>query len=114
MILKYLYFRGELLGREIGSLLGLSFSLMLVIKFGGLRIIGIDYQGSFVQTPLPTLTGIFFLGAVCSLFFGILAEVLVRIRYEARQTKPYIVRSTLDSHERPSILDPRGQTKKAA
>ena len=28
LILKYLYFRGELLGREIGSLLGLSFSLI--------------------------------------------------------------------------------------
>ncbi|MDP8989797.1 MAG: ATP-binding protein [Acidobacteriota bacterium] len=28
LVLKYLYFRGELLGREIGSLLGLSFSLI--------------------------------------------------------------------------------------
>jgi len=28
LILKYLYFRGELLGREIGSLLGLQFSLI--------------------------------------------------------------------------------------
>src|ERR1700690_1180166 len=28
LILKFLYFRGELLGRELGSLLGLSFSLI--------------------------------------------------------------------------------------
>jgi len=28
LVLKYLYFRGELLGREIGTLLGLSFSLI--------------------------------------------------------------------------------------
>ncbi len=28
LVMKYLYFRGELLGREIGSLLGLSFSLI--------------------------------------------------------------------------------------
>ena len=28
LVLKYLYFRGELLGREMGSLLGLSFSLI--------------------------------------------------------------------------------------
>jgi predicted ATPase with chaperone activity len=28
LVLKYLYFRGELLGRDIGSLLGLSFSLI--------------------------------------------------------------------------------------
>jgi hypothetical protein len=28
LLLKYLYFRGELLGREMGSLLGLSFSLI--------------------------------------------------------------------------------------
>src|SRR5713101_8569335 len=28
LVLKYLYFRGELLGRELGSLLGLTFSLI--------------------------------------------------------------------------------------
>ena len=28
LVLKYLYFRGELLGRDIGSLLGLKFSLI--------------------------------------------------------------------------------------
>ena len=28
LVLKYLYFRGELIGREIGTLLGLPFSLI--------------------------------------------------------------------------------------
>jgi hypothetical protein len=28
LILKFLYFRGELLGRELGSLLGLQFSMI--------------------------------------------------------------------------------------
>ena len=77
---------------------GLTFFFMIVFKFGWLRLIGVDYQSSFVQTPLPSLAGTFFLGAICSLFFGILAEVLIRIHYESRQSKPYVVQTVLDSH----------------
>ncbi len=79
--------------------MGATFSLMIVFKLGWLRMVGIDYQSSFVQTPLPALAGTFFLGAICSLFFGILAEVLIRVHYDSRQVKPYIVKSTLDSQE---------------
>jgi glycosyltransferase involved in cell wall biosynthesis len=79
--------------------MGATFSLMIVFKLGWLRMIGIDYQSSFVQTPLPALAGTFFLGAICSLFFGILAEVLIRVHYDSRHVKPYIVKSTLDSQE---------------
>ena len=43
--------------RMMGELgLGLlSFSLMVTFKYGWLRYVGIDYQASFVQTPLPAL-----------------------------------------------------------
>jgi glycosyltransferase involved in cell wall biosynthesis len=78
-----------------------TFFFMVVFKFGWLRLLGIEYQVSFVQTPLPGLTGTFFLGAVCSLFFGILAEVLIRVHYESRRGKPYAVQSVLDSHGEP-------------
>ena len=43
LVLKFLYFRGELLGREIGSLLGLSFSLIedIVEAFKRQHLIGV-------------------------------------------------------------------------
>ncbi len=84
--------------------MGGAFVFMVVFKFGWLRFVGIDYQASFVQTPLPALVGTFFLGAICSLFFGILAEVLVRIHYESRRGKPYAVQSVLDSRTEPGTV----------
>ena len=77
---------------------GITVFFMIVFKYGWLRLLGIDYQVSFVQTPLPGLAGTFFLGAVSSLFFGILAEVLIRVHYESRRGKPYAVQSVFDSH----------------
>ncbi len=58
--------------------------LMVVFKFGWLRLVGIDYQSSFVQTPLPAVAVSFMLGAIISLFCGILAEILIRVHYESR------------------------------
>lgn len=66
-------------------------TLMLVFKFGWLRRIGIDYQASFIETPLPALGATFFIGAILSVFFGILAEVLVRVYYETQELRPYSI-----------------------
>jgi glycosyltransferase involved in cell wall biosynthesis len=71
--------------------------LMVVFKFGWLRLIGIDYQASFVQTPLPALAGTFLVGMIVSLFFGILAEILIRVHYESRGARPYAIDSIRDS-----------------
>lgn len=81
---------------------GAALGLMLTLKFGWLRPIGLDYQFSFTQTPLPVLAATFFLGAVCSLFFGVATEILVRVHHETRKSKPYLIRSTLDSSVEPS------------
>jgi len=70
---------------------------MVVFKFGWLRLIGIDYQATFIQTPLPALAATFLIGMISSLFFGILGEILVRIYHELRDVKPYAVETTLDS-----------------
>jgi glycosyltransferase involved in cell wall biosynthesis len=72
---------------------------MVVFKFGWLRLIGIDYQASFVQTPLPALAGTFLVGTIVSLFFGILAEILIRVHYESRGARPYAIESIRDSAE---------------
>ncbi|HEX3999489.1 MAG TPA: glycosyltransferase family 2 protein [Pirellulales bacterium] len=81
------------------ALLSVSVCLMVIFKFGWLRLIGIDYQSSFVQTPLPEMASTFLIGAIISLFFGILGEVLVRVHYESRGTKPYKVEGILDSFD---------------
>jgi hypothetical protein len=70
---------------------------MIVFKYGWLRLIGIDYQATFIQTPLPAMAATFFLGSVISVFFGILAEILVRIHFESIGRRPYVVQEVRDS-----------------
>jgi dolichol-phosphate mannosyltransferase len=77
---------------------------MVVFKFGWLRLVGIDYQASFVQTPLPAMAATFMLGSIMSLFCGILGEILVRVHYESRGARPYNVERVFDS------LAPRVET----
>lgn len=69
---------------------------MTVLKFGWLRFLGSDYTASFVQTPLPALAGTFLLGSVISVFFGILAEVLLRLG-SAGNRRPYRISGIEDS-----------------
>lgn len=71
--------------------------LMVVFKFGWLRAVGIDYRASFVQTPLPAVAAAFILGAINSLFFGVLGEILIRTDYESRGAKPYAVEAIFES-----------------
>ncbi len=71
--------------------------MMLAFKFGWLSWLGIDYRASFVETPLPALAATFFLGAVSSLFFGILAEILIRIHHESSGVRAYAIRELEDS-----------------
>jgi glycosyltransferase involved in cell wall biosynthesis len=78
--------------------------LMVAFKFGWLRLVGIDYRASFIQTPLPALAGSLLIGAILSLFFGILAEILIRIHYESRSVRPYAIGLVLDSDSEPSGL----------
>ena len=72
---------------------------MVVFKYGWLEHVGIDYQATFIETPLPGLAGTFLLGAIASLFIGILGEVLVRVQYEARDRKPYVLAGPRDPAE---------------
>jgi hypothetical protein len=64
---------------------------MVVFKYGWLRAVGVDYQASFVQTPLPALAASFLVGAILSIFSGIIAELLIRILHESQGQVPYAV-----------------------
>lgn len=70
---------------------------MVAFKLGWLRLLGIEYVADFIETPLPALGATFFLGAIMSLFFGILGELLTRVHHEVRGRHPYAVRSVATS-----------------
>jgi glycosyltransferase involved in cell wall biosynthesis len=73
------------------SLFGLSSLSMVIFKFGWLRWIGIDYQASFVETPMPALAATFFLGGIVSVFLGIVGEMLIRVYHEVGHILPYSI-----------------------
>ena len=66
------------------ALSGLAAIYMIYLKFAeGL---------SMILTPLPLLSAMGFLVGVMSLLMGLLAEMLVRIYFEAQNRAPYLVR----------------------
>jgi hypothetical protein len=46
---------------------------------------------SFVETPLPLLTAMFFLGGVQSILMGVLAEMVMRTYYETQSKTTYLL-----------------------
>lgn len=66
----------------------LSFAWMLYIKF----VEGL----SFISTPLPTLSAIFFIVGFQAIFMGLIAEILMRTYYESQDKRTYIIKKTLN------------------
>jgi hypothetical protein len=46
---------------------------------------------SFVETPLPSLTVMFFLAGVQSILMGLLAEMVMRTYYESQSKPTYLL-----------------------
>ena len=87
-------------GQVALGFLGLMFAcwvVMLALKYHVMSLFGSDYAPSMIQTPLMAMSASFMLGAVMSAFFGILAEILIRVHYEASGTRPYTIRAVIDS-----------------
>jgi dolichol-phosphate mannosyltransferase len=51
---------------------------------------------SFIETPLPLLFTLGFITGVMCILMGLLAEVLVRIYYEAQNKTPYTVKERIN------------------
>ena len=51
---------------------------------------------SMIQTPLPLLSALGFLIGVQSILLGLIAEILVRTYFEARERRAYAVRETVN------------------
>ena len=82
------------------SMAALAVACMLAFKYGWLFPLGVTYRASFVQTPLPELAVSLFVGAVVSLFCGILGEILVRVLHESQGLKPYAVKRVAHSESK--------------
>ncbi len=54
---------------------------------------------SFIATPLPTITAMFFLGGFFCILMGILAEVVMRTYYESQAKTTYLLSETRDETE---------------
>ena len=72
----------------LGSLIG--FGLMLYFKYYHLTLTGWENK-PFVETPLPLLTVMFFLGGVQSLLMGVLADMVMRTYYESQHKPTYLL-----------------------
>ena len=66
----------------------ITFLLTLYFKFFGGK--------SFIQTPLPLLTALFFLVGFQSILMGLISEMLTRTYYESQQKKIYSVKNVLN------------------
>jgi glycosyltransferase involved in cell wall biosynthesis len=70
--------------------LSLALSFFFALWAIGLKIFD---DRSFILTPLPTLTGMFFTTGVLCILMGLLAELLMRTYFEAQDKKIYQIRS---------------------
>ena len=72
--------------------LGFGFLVLAVAIFGWALVLKYAWGASLIQTPLPLLAATIGLSGVLFLLLGIIAEVQVRIYYEARGRPPYKIR----------------------
>jgi glycosyltransferase involved in cell wall biosynthesis len=75
------------------GLLSLLMSVLLTTLMTWLKF----FEGvSMIQTPLPLLAALTFLIGVQSILLGLIAEILVRTYFEARERRAYSVRDTVN------------------
>ncbi len=67
-----------------------SFALMLYFKFLHDPLTGLGAK-SFIETPLPLVTVMFFLAGVQSILMGVLAEMIMRTYYESQSKTTYLL-----------------------
>ncbi len=66
----------------------LSFAWMVVLKYG--------YHTTFIETPLPVLSAMFFMLGVQFILMGLLAEIQMRTYHESQGKRIYMVRTTIN------------------
>ncbi|MGM0440775.1 MAG: glycosyltransferase family 2 protein [Chlamydiota bacterium] len=79
---------------------GLLNFVLSFLSFGGMIIYKFGLGVSFSRTPLPLLTTLFFLMGFMSIFFGLLAEMMMRTYYESQDKPVYLVGKTWNLKDR--------------
>jgi glycosyltransferase involved in cell wall biosynthesis len=72
------------------------FGLMLYYKFLHKPLTGYGAK-SFIETPLPLLSVVFFLTGVQSVLLGLVAEMVMRTYYESQAKKTYTIGEIVDA-----------------
>lgn len=57
---------------------------------------------SLIQTPLPMMSGMFFMTGIMCILLGLLAEILIRVYFESQSRSTYYIRNTLNIRSRES------------
>ncbi len=71
----------------------IAFSGVVLVAAIILRMTGI---ADLVETPLPVLSGLFFVVGIQFILFGVMAEILMRTYYESQTKRPFEIRETLN------------------
>lgn len=83
----------------IFGMVGLLFFAISALAGGGALYLKFFEDTSFIETPLPLLFTLGFITGVMCILMGLLAEVLVRIYYEAQNKTPYTVKDRINVSE---------------
>ena len=75
-----------------------TFALMLYYKFLHAPLWGYP-EKTFIETPLPLLTVMFFLTGVQSVLLGLVAEMVMRTYYESQDKKTYVIGELVQADE---------------
>ncbi len=73
----------------------LSF-LVMFLSAGLAFYFKITGQKDFIQTPLPTISAMFFIVGVLMILMGILAEMLMRTYYESQDKLPFTIKEKIN------------------
>jgi dolichol-phosphate mannosyltransferase len=76
---------------------GMLFLFLSFISFLIASYLKIYHNISFILTPLPLVSVIFFSIGIMTILIGILAEVTMRTYYETQKKKIYLIKSTLNT-----------------
>ncbi len=79
------------------SMLGLASWFLGFISGTTAIVFKIIGYAKFGQTPLPLLTALLLIVGLIFFTLGLLAELLIRIYYESKNSMPYIIREIIDN-----------------
>lgn len=96
--LLFVSFMGRYLTKPMYIFGGVGIFLLFLSLASGLWAIKLKVLDavSFIETPLPLLTGTFFTSGLLCFLMGLLAEIVTRIYYESQDKKTYRIKNKFD------------------